>query len=141
LLFRTQPAGDVHLSVLQPARRLGDVPRHAHRADPFLMAGAGRADAAAIAAVLAFWREAGPERWFGKDDAFDARFRATHLGDRMAAAAGRCDRWADTADGALALLILLGQFPRNAFRGSAHMYATDPLARMFSRHAVAAGLD
>ena len=105
------------------------------------MAGAERADAAAIAAVLAFWHDAGAERWFGKDDDFDARFKARHLDDHMAAAARNCDRWADSAAAALALLILLDQFPRNAFRGTAHMYATDPLARMFSRHAVAAGLD
>src|SRR5690606_21133054 len=76
LLLRAQPAVDVHLPVLQPSRRLGDVPRHAHRADPFLMAGADRDDAAAIAAVLAFWSDAGAEHWFGKDDDFDARFKA-----------------------------------------------------------------
>lgn len=98
-------------------------------------------DAARIAAVLAFWNEAGPERWFGKDGAFDARFRDGFMADHMAAAARACDSWAESADGALALLILLDQFPRNAFRGSAHMFATDPLARMFTRKVVARGLD
>ena len=42
-------------------------------------------DAARIAAVLAFWNEAGPERWFGKDGAFDARFRDGFMADHMAA--------------------------------------------------------
>ena len=37
-------------------------------------------------------------------------------------------------------MILLDQFPRNAFRGTAHMYATDPLARYFARRVDAAGL-
>ncbi len=38
-----------------------------------------------------------------------------------------------TPEGALALMILLDQFPRNAFRGTGHMYATDPLALAFAR--------
>ncbi|MEO6519158.1 MAG: DUF924 family protein, partial [Pseudoxanthomonas sp.] len=46
-----------------------------------------------------------------------------------------------TAEGALALLLLLDQFPRNCFRGSAHSYATDGLARWHARKAIAAGFD
>src|SRR3546814_19396846 len=53
----------------------------------------------------------------------------------MDAAARRCDDWIETPEGALALMVLLDQFPRNAFRGTAHMYATDGLARMFAREA------
>ncbi|MCA0274825.1 MAG: DUF924 family protein [Proteobacteria bacterium] len=91
--------------------------------------------------VVAFWREAGLERWFGKDDIFDSHFRE-HLGDlHMAAAKRQCDHWANDAEGALALMILLDQFPRNCFRGSGHMYATDPLARHFARQAIADGHD
>ncbi|WP_366520521.1 DUF924 family protein [Pseudomonas chlororaphis] len=45
----------------------------------------------------------------------------------------------DTPEGALALLILLDQFPRNAFRGTADMYATDNLARHVARLAQASG--
>ncbi|TIT84251.1 MAG: DUF924 family protein, partial [Mesorhizobium sp.] len=41
----------------------------------------------------------------------------------------------------LALMILLDQFPRNCFRGTGHMYATDPLARHFADLAIAAGQD
>ncbi len=91
------------------------------------------------AAVIAFWRDAGPSRWFFKDEAFDRRFRERFHDLHFAAAARRCDHWAATAEGALALLILLDQYPRNAFRGTGHMYATDPLARRFARQAVAAG--
>jgi uncharacterized protein (DUF924 family) len=47
----------------------------------------------------------------------------------------------DSAEGALALLILLDQFPRNCFRGSAHSYATDGLARHYAHRAVEAGFD
>lgn len=54
------------------------------------------------------------------------------------AAQGELDGWASSAEGALALLILLDQFPRNAFRGSPRMYETDPKAREVARAALAA---
>jgi uncharacterized protein (DUF924 family) len=91
--------------------------------------------------VVSFWRDAGPRRWFAKDAAFDATFRERFLDLHLAAARRELDAWATSADGVLALLILLDQFPRNAFRGSARMYATDALARHFARLAVDAGLD
>lgn len=91
--------------------------------------------------VIAFWRDAGPKEWFAHDPAFDARFRARFEAAHFAAARRELDEWAGTAEGALALLILLDQFPRNAFRGSAHMYATDPLARRVARQMVDRGHD
>jgi uncharacterized protein (DUF924 family) len=57
----------------------------------------------------------------------------------MAAARRDLDDWNQSPTGALALLILLDQFPRNAFRGTAHMYATDPLALHYARSATAQG--
>src|SRR5690606_35298783 len=51
------------------------------------------------------------------------------------------ETWLDTAEGGLALLILLDQVPRNIFRGSAHSYATDPLALHYAERMLAAGLD
>jgi uncharacterized protein (DUF924 family) len=91
--------------------------------------------------VVRFWREAGPERWFRKDDAFDAAFRDRFLAAHEAAAAGALDHWGSSAEGALALLILLDQFPRNAFRGTPRVYATDAKAREVARAAVAARHD
>jgi uncharacterized protein (DUF924 family) len=93
------------------------------------------------AEVVAFWSEAGPERWFARDDAFDTLFRDRFMTAHLAAAARAHDGWMDGAEGALALLLLLDQFPRNCFRGTGHMYATDPLARMFAERALAAGHD
>lgn len=93
-----------------------------------------------IQSVLTFWNEAGPESWFRKDDAFDTVFRTRFLDLHMAIAARQHDDWMQSADGALALLLLLDQFPRNAFRGTAHMFAVDPLARYFARLAIDAGL-
>ncbi|KWV85888.1 Uncharacterized conserved protein, DUF924 family [Pseudomonas sp. NFPP02] len=92
-------------------------------------------------AVIAFWKQAGPKRWFTKDEGFDRDFRDRFNAAHMQAARRELEGWLTTADGALALLILLDQYPRNAFRGTAHMFATDPLARFYARKMVDAGLD
>ncbi len=92
-------------------------------------------------AVVAFWREAGPGMWFAKDDAFDRRFRERFAHLYEAAARGKLSHWLATSDGALGLLILLDQYPRNSFRGTPRMYATDTLARAVAAAALAAGHD
>jgi uncharacterized protein (DUF924 family) len=92
-------------------------------------------------AMLDFWREAGPARWFRKDADFDARLRERFQDLHFAAARRELDAWVDAPESALALVLLLDQFPRNAFRGSGHMYATDPLARLHARRAIAMGHD
>ncbi len=91
--------------------------------------------------VVAFWVEAGYEKWFAKDEAFDAEFRRRFEEAHFAAARRELDHWAESPFGSLALLILLDQFPRNVFRGTAHAFATDPLARHFSRLALDDGHD
>ena len=96
---------------------------------------------AQAAAVAVFWRDAGPQRWFKKDAAFDAEFRDRFLALHERAAAGELDGWAANAEGALALLILLDQFPRNAFRGTARMFATDSHARRIAQAALRRHLD
>lgn len=92
-------------------------------------------------ALIEFWRAAGPERWFAKDADFDAELSARFLELHLRAAARELDDWMSSAYGALALVLLLDQLPRNAYRGTAHMYATDPLARAFAARAIDAGLD
>ena len=92
-------------------------------------------------AVVAFWKEAGPAKWFAKDDAFDNEFRRRFHDAHVAAARRELDHWAETPEGSLALLILLDQFPRNSFRGTAHAFATDPLARHFAVMALDEGQD
>jgi uncharacterized protein (DUF924 family) len=91
--------------------------------------------------VLAFWRAAGPDKWFRKDTAIDAEIRTRFLPTYEAAAAGKLAAWESTAEGALALLIVLDQFPRNMFRGSARAFAADPLARAIADRAIARGFD
>jgi len=92
-------------------------------------------------AVVDFWREAGPQKWFKKDEAFDAQFKARFGAAHEAAARGELDAWRTDVEGALALLVLLDQFPRNAFRNSARTYATDGKALEIARAAVDAGMD
>jgi uncharacterized protein (DUF924 family) len=89
--------------------------------------------------ILGFWRNAGPDKWYAKNRAFDDAIRLKFEPVHHRAACGQYDAWARTAEGALALLILLDQFPRNLYRGSAHAWATDPKARAIARAAVDAG--
>jgi uncharacterized protein (DUF924 family) len=96
---------------------------------------------ASIADVIGFWREAGPEKWFEKDEVFDAAIRARFLDTHLAAARGELADWETTPEGAYALLILLDQFPRNLFRGSAQAFATDAQALAIAKRAVAHGFD
>jgi uncharacterized protein (DUF924 family) len=91
--------------------------------------------------VLAFWREAGPDRWYERDDAFDAVIRTRFLATYEAAAADERSDWETTAEGALALVIVLDQFPRNMFRDDPRAYAADPLARAVADRAIARGFD
>jgi uncharacterized protein (DUF924 family) len=91
------------------------------------------------AALLAFWREAGGERWYKRDDAFDAGLRGRFLELWQAAAAGELSSWEATDDGALALVIVLDQFPRNMFRGDIRTYSSDVPAREVAGRAIARG--
>jgi uncharacterized protein (DUF924 family) len=90
--------------------------------------------------LLAFWFTEGPdsfrEAWFRRDDAFDAACREGFGALVVPAREGALDSWAGTPKGALALLLLLDQFPRNLFRGSAEAFASDPYARAIARAAV-----
>ncbi|MCK1512882.1 DUF924 domain-containing protein [Bradyrhizobium sp. 190] len=93
------------------------------------------------AGILAFWRDAGPERWYTRDDAFDAEVRRRFLDLWQRAAAGELSSWETSDDGAMALVIVLDQFPRNMFRGDIRTYASDRLAREVAHRAIDRGVD
>ncbi|KRR16719.1 hypothetical protein CQ14_14040 [Bradyrhizobium lablabi] len=95
----------------------------------------------APADILAFWRDAGPDRWYKRDDAFDAEVRRRYLSLWQKAAAGELSSWETSDDGALALVIVLDQFPRNMFRDDARTYASDAQAREAAHRAIARGVD
>ncbi len=113
----------------------------------------GRDDATAPATapeeVLEFWfgapgaPETGKARkaWFVKDDAFDAQIRA-RFGTLIAAAmGGELESWLDAPESALAYVLLLDQFTRNAFRGTAASFAGDARALAAARGIVERGWD
>jgi len=92
--------------------------------------------------ILAFWfSERVKPKWFEPDAAFDAelveRFRPAH----ERAKAGELGSWTGTPDGALALVILLDQIPRNIERGRPAAFATDEQALAIAKRAVARGFD
>ena len=93
------------------------------------------------AGILAFWREAGRDRWYTRDDTFDADIHDRYLELWRKAAAGERPSWDASDDGALAFVIVLDQFPRNLFRGDALTYSTDAPARDMARSALARGVD
>src|SRR4051794_23818455 len=91
--------------------------------------------------VISFWRAAGPDKWFTKDEAFDAECRRLFLSVYRAAAAGAIADWENTPEGTLALLVLLDQMPRNMFRGTPQAFATDPQALAAAERALSRGFD
>ena len=91
--------------------------------------------------LVAFWRDAGPELWFEGGPEFDQRFRARYLDLHEQAAAGRLDGWTATPAGSFALILLLDQFPRNAFRGTPRVYETDAHAHRIATLMTAWGQD
>lgn len=92
-------------------------------------------------AIVGFWRDAGPSLWFKGGDAFDEECRRRFEPMHHAAARRELMHWLDDAEGALGLLLLLDQIPRNLYRGSGHAFATDGLALACARRALEAGHD
>ncbi|HEX7883410.1 MAG TPA: DUF924 family protein [Afipia sp.] len=91
--------------------------------------------------IVTFWRDAGYERWYTKDDAFDQELRDRFMAAWEAARDGTLSAWQDTDDGALALVIVLDQFSRNMFRNDPKMFSTDALARAIATRAIEEGRD
>ena len=100
-------------------------------------------------ALLDFWfgppgdpdRERHREIWFKATEEFDAALCRKFLADYEAAATGALGSWEASPDGALALVLLLDQVPRNIFRGAPRAYATDAAARAAADRALARGAD
>lgn len=91
--------------------------------------------------IIDFWTAVGRDKWYTRDDALDAAITEQFGAAHAAAAQGELADWEASSDGALALLLLLDQFPRNMFRGSARAFATDGAARALADRAIARGFD
>lgn len=95
-----------------------------------------------IAAIVDFWFAPGMEkRWFATDAALDGELAERFGSDLTEAAGGALDHWVDSADGALALVILLDQVPRNVFRGKYQAFAFDSHALAIAEAALLRGHD
>jgi uncharacterized protein (DUF924 family) len=105
-------------------------------------AGDGSAQSAETpAGVLAFWRALGPDKWFVRNAEVDAAMRSRYFSTYHSGMAGELSDWEQTAEGALALILVLDQFPRNMFCGTARAFAADPLARDAAARAIAHRFD
>ena len=94
------------------------------------------------AEVVAFWfAPTVRPLWFAATPDFDEALRARFLATYRAAAAGQLADWDTTAEGALALVIVLDQFPLNLFRGRPKRFATEAAARLVADRAIARGFD
>lgn len=89
--------------------------------------------------VVTFWDNAGENRWFTKDAAFDGAVAMRFASTLAAAREGACDAWAETPDGALGLVILLDQMSRNIHRGSPLAFAADGKTLRMAKDWVGAG--
>ena len=97
---------------------------------------------ASSADVVAFWFAPDVRPlWFAATPAFDDALGARFLTTHRAAAAGRLTDWAATPAGALALVIVLDQFPLNLFRGQPESFATEAAARAVADRAIVRGFD
>lgn len=109
----------------------------------------GKSTASRAESVLLFWFADEPgskestflSRWFVPNPKFDRLCTTRFLTSYEDAAHGRLEDWRNEPRSCLALVLLLDQFPRNMFRGTARAFATDPKARVLSLHAIASGFD
>jgi uncharacterized protein (DUF924 family) len=89
--------------------------------------------------IVKFWEDAGAARWFTKDAAFDGALKIRFGETAAAARGGAFQNWAETPEGALGLVLLLDQVPRNIYRGSPLAFTSDARARDVARLAVNRG--
>ena len=80
-------------------------------------------------------------RWYAPDDQLDDEIRRNFGVAMERARSGALSGWQETAEGALALVILLDQFTRNAYRGTAAAFSGDAMARQVATGALDRGFD
>lgn len=92
--------------------------------------------------IIQFWYTPSvSEHWFNSTPQLDALIRERYETVWQQAAAHELDDWQTTAEGCLALCIVLDQFPLNMFRGQTQSFVTEQQAVVVCKQAVALGLD
>lgn len=87
-------------------------------------------------AILNFWKSAGGEKWFTKDDAFDAAIKENFGALMQQAIDKQLDHWSSDPNNCLALILMLDQFSRNLFRNSKKAFEQDKTALALAKLAV-----
>lgn len=92
--------------------------------------------------ILQFWfDELSDEDWFKKNDKVDQKISQRFKEYYQKAKTGELFKWRETPEGRLAEILILDQFPRNMFRGSAQAFETDSLALILAQEMVLQKLD
>ena len=92
--------------------------------------------------VLNFWfSDENAKKWFRSSDAFDAEISHRFESLWQSALKGQLDSWAETADGCLALCLVLDQFALNMYRGDRKSFQTEQQAVDVATKAIAQGFD
>ena len=92
--------------------------------------------------ILHYWfEELDPQQWFQQSDTVDEEIRERFAVTHEMADDGLCNHWADNSDGALALIIVLDQFPRHMYRNTPKAFASDERALLIAKQAVHKGFD
>lgn len=92
--------------------------------------------------IIRFWfEETRPEQWFQVTESFDNLIRERFAATCDMAGEGLCDSWSADAEGCLALVIVLDQFPRHIFRDRPEAFATDRKALLIAKHAISKSFD
>lgn len=91
--------------------------------------------------VLDFWFALGEGKWWAKDLGLDLEIHRLFGDMQEAATFGDLDHWEETADGALALIILIDQFSRNIYRDTPRAFLGDDKACVIAQRAIAKGFD
>jgi uncharacterized protein (DUF924 family) len=92
--------------------------------------------------IIEFWlEEIGPQRWYDDSQELDNTIRERFMETWEEALGGKLESWECSREGALALLIVLDQFPRNMFRGEGRSFASDQKALAVAKKAISKGFD
>lgn len=91
--------------------------------------------------ILSFWENVGPKGWYAISDSLDEEIRQKYLSLWQETYDGGHKDWQTSAEGALAQIILLDQFPRNMFRGDANSFATDKQALCLAKKSIRRNFD
>ncbi len=91
--------------------------------------------------ILDFWFKENADKWFLKSTEFDSLIRKNFLTIYEDLKSEKEVGWEDTPQSALAMIIVLDQFPRNMFRGTEKAFETDVLARKLAKKSLLAGYD